>query len=88
MSGFSKVFENAIEYRSIEDAVKAQRLPMGVVGLSAVHKAHYISSLCMNLQKKAVILCQDEASATRLCEDLNVFSSGAVVFPARDFHFR
>ncbi|MCM1363543.1 MAG: transcription-repair coupling factor [Faecalibacterium sp.] len=88
MSGFSKVLEGGLEYKTIETSIKSERLPMGVIGLSEVHRAHYISSLCVNLGRKAVIVCQDEGSATKLCEDLNVFSSGAVVFPARDFHFR
>lgn len=88
MSGFSKVLENAVEFQTIKDAIKTNRLPMGIIGLSAIHKAHYIFSLCDSLSKKALIICQDEGSATKLCEDLNVFSGGAIVLPARDFHFR
>ncbi len=88
MSGFSKALEGAPEYQSIKAAINNGSLPMGVIGLSNVHKAHYISSLCIELNKKALIICQDEASASRLCNDLNVFSSGAAVYPERDFHFR
>lgn len=60
---------------------------MGVVGLSSVHKAHYVSALCQSLKKTALVLCQSEAQATKLCEDLSFFGSRALVFPERDFHF-
>ncbi len=63
------------------------RLPAGILGLSNVHKAHYISALCRDAGKKALIICPDEAQATKLCSDLNVFSSGAYLYPARDFSF-
>lgn len=68
-------------------AVKSGRLPMGFLGLSGVHKAHYISSVCSELDKKALIICPDEGQATKLVSDLNTFSSGAYLFPSRDFNF-
>ena len=61
---------------------------MGITGLSAVHKAHYISSLCCEAEKKALIICPDENTASKLCDDINRFDGGAFMYPARDFHFR
>ena len=49
MSGFSKILSSSIEYSSVKNAVKTSALPMGVIGLSQVHKAHYISSLTEDL---------------------------------------
>ena len=62
---------------------------MGVIGLSQVHKAHYISALLEESRdKKALIICHDEGTASRLCDDLNSLCGGAVLYPARDFSFR
>ena len=88
MSGFSAVLSSSIEYESIKNSVKSSLLPMGVIGLSQVHKAHYISSLTEDMGEKSLIICPDEASAVKLTEDLNVFSDGAYHYPARDFNFR
>ncbi len=88
MSGFSKILSSSIEYSTIKDSVKTKKLPMGIIGLSQVHKAHYISSLVEDTGEKAVIICPDEASAVKLTEDLNSLSNGAYFYPARDFNFR
>ena len=77
MSAFSSVLKNSIEYGSILHAVKNSRVPMGVIGLTPVHKAHYISSLSEELGKRSLIICPDEGTASKMCDDLNVFSSGA-----------
>lgn len=88
MSAFNKVLENTAEYEKILSAAEMKRFPMGVIGLSQVHKAHYISALTASLNKKALIICPDENSASKLCSDLNSFSDGALLYPARDFRFR
>ena len=88
VSGFSKVLNGNIEYESIKNAISSGRLPMGVIGLTPVHKAHYISSLCEDSDKCALIICPDEGTAVKMCEDLNTLSSGAYVYPARDYNFR
>ena len=76
------------EYNSALGYIQNGRVPFGIIGLSSVHKAHFISSFCQDTERKALIICRDEASATKLCEDLNTFSSDALVYPARDFNFR
>ncbi len=88
MSGFSSVLMKSAEYMSILSAVKGGRVPMGVIGLTPVHKAHYISSLCEELNKTSLIICPDEGTASKMCDDINTFSSDAVVYPARDYNFR
>lgn len=88
MSGFSQAIRNMPEYRSALHYTMSGRVPFGMIGLSGAHKAHFISSLCSDTEKKALIICRDEASAVKMCEDLNILSSDAVVYPARDFNFR
>ncbi|MBE6747571.1 MAG: transcription-repair coupling factor [Ruminococcaceae bacterium] len=87
MSCFTRVLSKSTEYKKIISAVSCGRLPMGVLGLSNVHKAHYISSICEDMEKKALIICPDEGQATRLTADLNTFAGGAYLYPARDFNF-
>ncbi len=89
MSGFTKILKGSDEFEKILYSINNHRLPMGVIGLSQVHKAHYISALTEHLKsKKALIICHDEGSASKLCDDLNSFCGGAVLYPARDFSFR
>lgn len=88
MTAFNKILEDNDEYKSLKKSIEKNRLPLGVIGLSGVHKAHFISSLCESFNKKALIICDTESAATKLSEDLNVFSTGAVLYPERMFHFR
>lgn len=88
MTGFDEILEKSSEYKAICSSIQNKKLPMGIVGLGAVHKAHYISSLCKKLGKKALIICDSESSATKLAQDLNAFSQKALVYPERVFHFR
>ena len=88
MSCYSKSIEQLYEYRELSRAVDQKRLPMGVLGLSHIHKAHFIHSLCEDKKKKALVIVPDEASATRLQGDLNAMGSRAEVLPAADLSFR
>lgn len=88
MSGFLKVLQGKIEYESVRNAIVSGRLPMGIIGLSQIHKAHYITSLCEQTSRKALIVCPDEGSASKLCEDLNSLSEKALLYVAKDFTFR
>lgn len=88
MTAFTEILKKSDEYKAVKSSIEKNRLPMGVIGLTGVHKAHYISSLCSELKRPALIICDTESTATKLCEDLNVFSSGAFVYPERMFHFR
>ncbi len=88
MSCYSKTIEQLYEYRELSAAVEQKRLPMGVLGLSHIHKAHFIHSLCDEKQKKALVIVPDEANANRLRDDLCAMGSKAEVFPAADLSFR
>ncbi|MEG0571003.1 MAG: transcription-repair coupling factor, partial [Oscillospiraceae bacterium] len=64
--------------------------PTLIVGLSDVHKAHFIFSTAMETQKKVLVLTRDEQTARRFVEDINAMNGKeiAYVYPARDFTFR
>ena len=88
MNCFTEIAKSVPEFRSLVSAVHKGRLPLGVTGLSYVHKAHVISSLCDGFKRRAVVLVPDEATAERLSEDLKGFGMRALVFPYRDFSYR
>lgn len=87
MSAFAEVLKTSPEYKTLEKAVKSKNLPVGVLGVSGIHKAHIINSLCGNLGRRALVIMPDEAAATKLCEDLRVFGKNSFLYPARDFSF-
>ena len=53
MSAFAEVLKASPEYKTLEKAVKSKNLPVGVLGVSGIHKAHIINSLCGNLGRRA-----------------------------------
>ena len=88
MSAFTALLRQSREFDAVCAALREQRAPLGVLGLSGVHKAHWISALCESLSRPALVLCPDENAASRLRDDLCAFGLSAVLYPARDFHFR
>lgn len=87
MSAFREALKNSTEYAQLEKAVALGRVPAGALGLAQAHKAHIINCLCGNLNRKGIVVMPDEASATKLCEDLKVYGLNALVYPERDFAF-
>ena len=88
MSSFSSLLLQSKEYKTIEYNLKKKLLPMGVLGLPITPKAHLVHTLCTENNKKALIITNDEASATKLCSDLNAMGTKTVLFPAADKNFR
>ena len=76
------------EYRSLRSAVDRHKTPVAATGLSGIHKAHLIHSLCAELSRKGFVIASDEAEGQRLANDLASMGSTALVYPARDFNFR
>ena len=65
MSAFEKILSKSEEYLKIKDNIRRGVHPFGVIGLSRIHKAHYISSIVKETGKKALIICADEGSGAR-----------------------
>lgn len=57
-------------------------------GLTSVHKANIISSLCHTRNVRAFCVASDEKEAQILCNDLSCMGKKAFVYPIRDFNFR
>ncbi|MDR0532003.1 MAG: transcription-repair coupling factor [Oscillospiraceae bacterium] len=88
MSSFSALLQESPELHNILTDIRGHRLPMGVLGLSPVHKAHLIAALCENLPRRALVVLPDEMQAARLRDDLQAFGARAVLYPARDLALR
>ena len=85
------LLERLEAFRTLREAIEYGNYPACAVGLSGIHKAHFISALSGGEgASPAVVLTADEAGATRLCEDINAFCGGqaAAVFPARELTLR
>lgn len=74
-------------YRELSSAVDQGQLPASVSGLGAVHKAHI--AMLLSLKRNVLVLCPDEASASRLAEDINELHGGSIacLFPSKDLVF-
>ncbi len=88
MSCFSLLWQDSPEFNTILTDIRGRRLPMGVLGLSPVHKAHLLSALCDSLSRCAIVVAPDEMQAIRLRDDLLAFGAGAMLYPARDLALR
>lgn len=76
------------EFQLLAGAVAQNALPASVTGLSGIHKAGFIYSLCVLQKRRAFVVAADEAEAQRLCEDLSAMGMHPLIYPARDFSFR
>lgn len=88
MSCFSRVFKGDPAYSGIVNGILKHRLPLGVTGLSHIHKAHLTTALCGELTRRALLITPDEAQAARLVKDMTELGCDAYVYPAKDFSFR
>ena len=76
------------EYRTLEKAVANGRTPVMATGLTAIHKAHLIYTMCSRQKRRALVLAGDEAEASRLCSDLEAMGLKTKYYPSRDMTFR
>ncbi len=90
MKQFSEILNSLEEFNTLKTHIKNGSLPTCVVGLSFVHKTHFVYSLCNELKSPALVITPDEAAATRFCEDLNSFfgEEVALTYPEKELCLR
>ena len=86
MKFLNRVIFTEPEYKKLLNDAKCGNLPIAATGLSAVHKAAFISSLREHTNKKVVVFTPDEASAVTLCNDLISLGLTALNLPLRDYN--
>ncbi len=87
MSFLTYITDRLSSYKDLKDAINKNRLPAAISGLSAVHKAHFISSLCTETGRKAIVVAADDMEAGKICADLCAMGLESVIFPTRDLDF-
>ena len=88
MNFLTRILQALPEYRSLCAAVEAGGLSSAATGLSGIHKAHLIATLCADLGRGALVIAADEAEAQRFANDLSFLGVESFVYPSRDFNFR
>ena len=90
MKQFAKLLEGCGDYQRLLKNIQNRVTPTLATGLSNIHKAHYIYSLCRSSGQPAHVLAPNELSAVKLCEDLCALfgEEAALVFPSRELTFR
>jgi transcription-repair coupling factor (superfamily II helicase) len=86
MKFLNRVIFTEPEYKKLLSDAQTGNLPIAATGLSAVHKAAFISSLREHTNKKVVVFTPDEASAVTLCNDLISLGLTALNLPLRDYN--
>lgn len=81
------VFKNSEVFNSLEKAI-VRGGSVCATGLSAVHKAHIIYSLCCRKRTTSFCIASDEREAQTICNDLASMGLKAYFYPERDFNFR
>ena len=85
MEFLTQALSGLAEYGALKAAVKKGDLPAAVTGVSGIHKANIIYSLCSQLGRRAFVVAGDEAEANRLCLDLKSMGLTPMFYPLRDF---
>lgn len=89
MEIFKDILYQVPEYKTLVSWLTKDRFSFIVTGLSEIHKAHILSTLCKNKEiKKAVVVTATENEAFEISDDLSSFGVNACVFCIRDFCFR
>lgn len=87
MSFLTDITDRLSSYRDLKTAVEKNKLPAAISGLFAIHKAHFISSICVQTGRKAVVVAADDMEAGKICSDLCSMGLESVIFPTRDMDF-
>ena len=86
MKFLDTIMQNSKGFASLSSTLE-KKLPCAVTGVSGVHKANIISTLCHFQNVRAFCATQNESEAQTLCNDLCTMGIRAYVYPTRDFTF-
>ena len=89
MGVFSTLFGELSGCRSILEAIDKNISPVSVTGLSHIHRAQLLHTVCSGSGSVHLAVTSAEAEAKRLCDDINAMagspeSGGAVLFPSKE----
>ncbi len=89
MNSIYKLLAEIEEYAQVKSAVQQGLLPVAAQGLAPIHKAQFIHGLSHDLQRGAFIVVQDEQTAARLCDEINLLEGEIIAYhyPEREITF-
>ena len=84
---FKRILQAEPFYQDLEKTLLSGYYPISVTGVSGVHKAH--TAFCLSQHAPLLLICADEAAATRAVQDINTFAGGAAacLFPEKEYVF-
>lgn len=90
MQIYQKMLENLPAFEELQGAISKNRLPAMVIGLSSVHKAHFVYGLAQNTSQLLLVVCEDEQNGKKMSDDVNAMAGKeiACLYPSKEFHFR
>ena len=91
MKLYSTIASRLEAFTQMMGDLRSGRVPALCIGLSAIHKAHFLFAAAMELDEPLLVITQDEPSAARLTMDINAMADSgepALLFPYRDFSYR
>ncbi len=88
MEFLTKAISDTLGFQQLLEGTSAGALPAVVSGVSEIHKANIVFSLCSKLRRRAFLLCPDEAAAQKMIADLSAMGLRTLFYPSRDLSFR
>lgn len=78
------------QFEAMISRLKLSLDPCLVIGLSGVHKAHFVFGASDVLEKTILVITHDEPTAKTVAEDINAMHGETIaeVYPARDYNLR
>lgn len=86
MQFLDSIIRGSKGYSALYNAIK-EKSRAAAIGVSGVHKANLISTLCRDSSARAFCLAQNEQEAQVLCNDLSAMGLRAFVYPKKDFTY-
>lgn len=87
MNLFYRIIGQTDFYKQLKTALLGGYTPIGVTGVSAVHKGHTV--LGLSTLGSCLVICDDEAAALKMMNDINQMAGEdiACFYPAKDMNF-
>ncbi len=85
MNFFQEIFQGLAEYENLKACIKNK--DKIALRSSGIVNSSIINSLCVDLKRRAFVICKDESQAIKLTKDINMMGKKACFYPFRDFCF-
>ncbi|MBQ3329841.1 MAG: transcription-repair coupling factor [Ruminococcus sp.] len=84
MQFLDQIIRRTKQFKALDDALRSGSRS-AAIGVSGVHKANIITSLCRERSVRAFCAAQNEQEAQALCNDISAMGLNALVYQKKDF---